>query len=315
MPALGAHVFSRVFGNEAVLVRLERLGRDSRIFPHLVKAGFPPRQLTEASRWFAESAGSPVEFYASQNLARGFFEDESLLKLLCRYFECTDWKLENSPWFFSRDEYDRFFATLTEPVEFQTAQLEQGLGEERWGPFFHHIPFDLGMERARQALWEDIFRQEHYWKPLSVYAHVRAEALAGYLVRTVNINRFTPGRYNYHWEGIFRERFHRALRRFEQRLEEQVRLWEEVRRERRSQRLHQRGFDNMGLLSLSRELTQAFGVLGLSPARATPQSVRRAFRRLSKETHPDQGGSPEAFRRLSRSKELVEAWLTRHRPG
>jgi hypothetical protein len=311
MPALSQAHFTRVFGNEAVLSRLERLGRNPRVFANLVEAGFPPRQLVDARQLFAQTAGSSVEHYASQNMARGFFEDESLLKLLCRYFECTDWKLENSPWFFSQDDYEHFFSALIEPVEFQSAQLERGFSEAQWGGFFARLPFDLGMERAKQALWDDICRQEHYWKPLSTYAHLRAEALLGYLKRTLNISHFTPDRYNYHWEGLFRQRFYRGMRRFEQKLEEAVRLWRELKRERRH-RFQYQDYSALSAAALGHDVLQAFAGLGLEPGTATLAGVRRAFRQLSKETHPDHGGSHEAFQRLGRYKELAEAWLTRY---
>jgi hypothetical protein len=311
MTALSPVQFSRVFGNQAVLSRLERLGRNPRVLPNLVEAGFPARQLKDASQLFAQTAGNPVEHYASQNMARGFFEDESLLKLFCRYFECTDWKLENSPWFFSLDDYERFFTAIIEPVEFQTAQLERGFGETRWSAHFARLPFDLGMERAKQALWDDVCQQEHYWKPLSTYAHLRAEALLGYLKRTIHIRHFTPDRYNYHWEGQFRQRFYRAMRRFEQKLEEAVRLWQELKRERRH-RFRYHDYSTLSAAVLGHDLLQAFAYLGVEPAGATLDQVRQAFRRLSKETHPDHGGSPESFQRLARSKELAEAWLTRY---
>lgn len=311
MPALSQPSFTRVFGNEAVLSRLERLGRNPRTFPNLVEAGFPGGQLNAAREGYARRASNGVEHYASLNMARGFFEDESLLRLLCQSFECTDWKLENSPWFFSRDDYERFFSALIEPVEFQTAQIEQGFGEERWDQHFAKLPFDLGMERAKQALWDDIAHQEHYWKPLSTYSHLRAEALFGYLKRTLNVQHFTPDRYNYYWEAMFRERFYRAMRRFEQTLESAVRLWQELKRERR----HRFQINDYGTGIMGRELLQAYSVLGLAAAEATLADVRRAFRALSKTTHPDHGGTPEAFQRLSRAKDLVEAWLAERNPA
>ena len=313
MPALNPSHFTRVFGDEAVLARLERLGRNARTFPNLVEAGFPAHQLRDASQLFAQTAGNAVEHYASQNMARGFFEDESLLRLFCRYFECTDWKLENSPWFFSQDDYERFYSALIEPVEFQTKQLEQGFGETQWGAYFLKLPFDLGMERAKLALWDDICRQEHYWKPLSTYAHLRAEALFGYLRRTLNVVHFTPDRFNYYWEGLFRQRYFRALRRFEQKLEEAVRLWQELKRERKH-RFRYQDYSALASVTLGQEVLQAFAALGLEPATATVALVRQTFRRLSKDTHPDHGGSHEAFQRLSRHREVAEAWLNRHLP-
>ncbi len=311
MPALNQQSFTRVFGNQAVLYRLERLGRSTRVFANLVQAGFPARQLIDACQWYSESAGTPVEHYARRNMARGFFEDESLLKLFCRYFECTDWKLENSPWFFSQDEYDRFYTALIDPVEFQIAQLEQGLGEDRWGGYFLKLPFDLGMSQAKMALWDDICHHDYYWKPLDTYGHLRAEGMFGYLRRTFDILHFSPSRFNYNWERAFRDRFQRTLRRFEQKLEESARLWQELRREGRNQRFQYRSYTAGSGVPLYQEPALAFSFLGLDPATATVKRVRREFRRLSKETHPDHGGSREAFQRLSRYKEIAEAWLTR----
>jgi hypothetical protein len=311
MPALSQPNFTRVFGNQAVLSRLERLGRNPRVLPNLVEAGFPARQLVGASQLFAQTAGNPVEHYASQNMARGFFEDESLLKLFCRYFECTDWKLENSPWFISQEDYQRFYGALIEPVEFQTAQLESGFSEERWAPYFARLPFDLGMERAKQALWDDIAHQEHFWKPMATYAHLRSEAMLGYLRRTLDVRHFSPDRFNYYWEGEFRRRFHRAMRRFEQKLEEAVRLWQELKREQRH-RFRYQDYSALSAAVLGHDLLSAFSLLGLEPATASVEDVRRAFRRLSKETHPDHGGSHEAFQKLAHCKELCEAWLTRY---
>ena len=101
------------------------------------------------------------------------------------------------------------------------------------------------------------------------------------------------------------------MRGFEQKLEEAVRFWQELRHERK----HRFQYNDYGTLAagiLGQELLAAFACLRLDPGRATVYGVRRAFRRLSKETHPDHGGSPEAFQRLIRSKELAEDWLTRH---
>lgn len=306
--------FTRVFGNDAVLHRLERLGRDPRVFPNLVKAGFPGDQLAQASQWFAQDAGTPVDRYASQQMARGFFEDESLLRVFCRYYECTDWKLELSPWFFSQQDYERFTAAVVNPVEFHTAQLEQGLGEERWGHFFIKLPFDLGMDQARLSLWQEVCTKEYFWKPMETYAHLRSEMLFRYLRRTVDILNFSPYHYNYYWERAFREAFHAALRRFEQTLERWVRFWQEVRRERTRERFRYRSFHGGPESSLvtAFDVQSAFHVLGLDPTTATLTKVRRAFRRLSKQTHPDHGGDAEAFRRISESKAVAEAWLLKH---
>lgn len=307
--------FSHVFGNEAVLSRLERLGRSTRIFPHLVQVGFPAPQLEGASRWFAETAGSPVDLYASDNMAKGFFEDESLLTLFCRYFECTDWKLENSPWFFSHEDYDRFFNALLEPLETASQQLEQGLGEERWGGFFEKMPFDLALEQVKQELWSEVARQDFYWKPLASYTHLRAEKLYGYLSRSVNILKVDFDACNYHWERLFRERLHDMLKAIEKQLAAAVPLWGELKRERTRPRRGRRDLEGRAVLFGTREVLQAFSALNLNAGSATLRQVRDAFRRLSKAAHPDSGGSPEAFRRLTRCKEVAEAWLARHAKG
>lgn len=38
-----------------------------------------------------------------------------------------------------------------------------------------------------------------------------------------------------------------------------------------------------------------------------PESLRRAIRRAVRRTHPDNGGDPEAFRRVQRAREVLEA--------
>jgi hypothetical protein len=45
-------------------------------------------------------------------------------------------------------------------------------------------------------------------------------------------------------------------------------------------------------------------VLGLAP-NATPTDVKRAYRLRALETHPDRGGSPEAFREVQRAYETA----------
>ena len=311
MPAIHRPSFSHVFGDEAVLSRLERLGRSTRIFPHLVQVGFPAPQLEVACRWFAETAGSPVDLYASRKMANGFFEDESLLTLFCRYFECTDWKLENSPWFFSHEDYDRFFDALLEPFDTALGQLEQGLGGDRWGTFFEKMPFDLAVERVKEALWSEVAREDYYWKPQESYTHLRAEMLFGYTARSVNILKLDPAAYHYEWERRFRERLGDTLGAIEKQLAAAAPVWLEPKRKhtRRRPKRHRPGA--RVVLFGPREVLQAFSALNLDAGTATMRQLRGAFRRLSKATHPDSGGSPEAFRELTRCKELAEAWLVR----
>lgn len=303
--------FSHVYGNEAVLSRLERLGRSPRIFPHLVRAGFPAPQLEVASRWFAETAGSPVDLYASRKMAKGIYEDESLLTLFCRYFECTDWKLGNSPWFFSHEDYDHFFDALLEPLETALHQLEQGLGQDRWGAYFEKMPFDLALERVKEELWGDVSRQEFYWKPQASYTHLRAEMLFGYMARSVNILKIDPGAYNYDWERRFRTRLGDTLRAIEKLLAAAAPAWLEPKQERARRRPNRHGPAAKVVILGTREVLQAFSALHLNAGTATLRQVRSVFRRLSKAAHPDRGGSPEAFRELTRCKDLAVAWLAR----
>jgi len=303
--------FSRLFGSEAVLARLTHLGRAPRTFANLVQAGFPGEQLDEARRDYARQAATPVERYAAERMRAGFFEDESLLQVLCRSFQCTDWHLEQSPWFFSREDYLRFYGALLSPAEFHIALLERGGGEQRWGGYFLKLPFVLGMEQAKAALWRETCEREHYWLPQADYGHVRAAQMFGYLQRRVNPVRFSKDDFNYHWELGFRRRFAAALALFEETLERAVRRWEEQRRERTRGRFRARTFRSDGAPVFTLDLLRAFAYLGLEPEAATPEALKQAFRRRSKETHPDQGGSPEDFKRLAACRELIESWLLR----
>jgi hypothetical protein len=49
---------------------------------------------------------------------------------------------------------------------------------------------------------------------------------------------------------------------------------------------------------------EALRLLGLEPG-ATPQAIKRAYRRLAKAHHPDLGGQPEAFHRLDAAYRLL----------
>ncbi|MFC6836684.1 J domain-containing protein [Halomarina ordinaria] len=59
-----------------------------------------------------------------------------------------------------------------------------------------------------------------------------------------------------------------------------------------------------GAVALDRETAEAYRVLGVPPE-ADAETVRRAYRERVKETHPDAGGSPEAFRRVRWAYERV----------
>jgi ferredoxin len=52
-----------------------------------------------------------------------------------------------------------------------------------------------------------------------------------------------------------------------------------------------------------------FEVLGVDPG-ADPETVETAYRRRVKETHPDHGGSAEAFRRVRRAYGAIESGAT-----
>ncbi len=309
MPSLDFHPFDRVLGDSAVLGRLERLGRNPRLFPNLVRVGFPPDQLSEARNWYIADARTTVEQHASRQLASGFFEDEALLVLFCRFYDCTDWKLENSAWFFSKEDYARFFSELVGPVEWAAAQLEAGQGEERWGGFFLKLPFDLGMEQAQRSLWAEIQHREHFWKAQSDYTHLRAEALFQYLQRSLDIARFSTDNYRYLWEQAFRAQLDAALQRFRLALEQSVRRWQEVRRQRTTRRFSYRTFTGAQLMPLHLDVLQAIAYLGLEFATVNLKAVKAAFRERSKHLHPDHGGDEEEFKRLCQHRQVLQNWL------
>jgi hypothetical protein len=304
-----------VFGDLAVLTRLEHLGKHPRRFENLVQVGFPEHQLLEARDWYYRDATTAVERYAAEKMAQGYFEDESLLELFCRYYECTDWKLEQSPWFFSREDYRRFNKVLVDPVKFHVAMLEEEKAEERWGANFLKLPFDLGMEQAKRSLWQEILRRDYYWKPQSSYVHLRAANMFDYLARTLDIVDFSLNQFNYRWEQAFRKKLEPGLREFVRVLERCVRMWQDRRQERTHRRFHYRSYRSLRQHPGEANLQQALAYLGLEPDSVSLRSLRRRFRHLSKKTHPDQGGSPEEFRRLAACKELVEDWLKRTRLG
>jgi hypothetical protein len=56
----------------------------------------------------------------------------------------------------------------------------------------------------------------------------------------------------------------------------------------------------------------AFQILGLS-ARATMEEVKRAYRKCALETHPDRGGSAEAFRAVQAAYETISRRRARKR--
>ena len=300
----------RIYGEDAVLSRLGRLGSRPRTFDNLVSVGFPPQQLNEARRWYAQGAVSHVQHYAAARMKEGFFEDEPLLDILCRFFHCTDWKLEKSPLFFSTDDYRKFNQTLTHPVYFHVRKLTAGEGEPRWGGFFRKLPFQVGMERALGSLWEEILTGAYYWREQQSYVHHRAAMLLQYLQRTINILDFSEHQFNYDWERRFRRLMKPGLEEFRDGLERANRIWEERRRERPERFTY--GTYVAGFGTATGDLLYALKYFGLEPATVNQDALRSSFRRLSKKHHPDQGGSDEDFRRLSAYRQLIENWLTEH---
>ena len=61
MPKWNEGRFSRIFGDVAVLSRLEHLGKNPRHFEHLVTVGFPEHQLRETRDWYYKDATTAVE--------------------------------------------------------------------------------------------------------------------------------------------------------------------------------------------------------------------------------------------------------------
>ena len=113
----------------------------------------------------------------------------------------------------------------------------------------------------------------------------------------------------YGWERQFRLRLHGAFTEFQKALERAVRGWQGNRNRERSRakyRFH--GFrprPQRSKLSLSEALLH----LELDVESATIGDLRQNFRRLSKQAHPDQGGSSESFRTLAACREIAESWL------
>lgn len=56
---------------------------------------------------------------------------------------------------------------------------------------------------------------------------------------------------------------------------------------------------------------EAAAVLGLDLASFTDADVKRAFRKASKDTHPDRGGDPEQFKRVSNARRALDRELAK----
>lgn len=57
---------------------------------------------------------------------------------------------------------------------------------------------------------------------------------------------------------------------------------------------------------------EALSILGLT-AQATSEHVKAAYRTLARKTHPDKGGSTEAFLKVKQAYELLTGKVTQNR--
>jgi len=308
MTAIRAHR-SRILGDDPVLYTLERVGRQPRTFANLVQAGFPPGQLDEARQNFVQSADTPVERFAARRMTQGFFDDEELVALFCRYYACTDWRLEGSPLFFAKLDYEKLYHALTSPFAFEASLLDQGHGQERWSHLFLRLPFDLAMTRAKGTLWDDVRRREQYWHRLQSYRDLRASKLFHYISQHVQVESFSRDQFYFNWEREFRRRLELAMQGFQEALERALRRWQEERNQERRESQFRYGDFGEGLGRSLLSVREAMLRLELELESATLDDVRRAFRRLSKSAHPDQGGSDESFRLLAHCREVAEQWI------
>lgn len=308
---LGAHAASspRVTGDDAVLGLMVRVGRNPRVFANLVAAGFPEPQLLKAREHFARGAETPVEHHAARRMSQGYFDDEDLLSLFCRFYDCQDWRLESSSLFFARQEYERFFDALTTPIGFESRLLAEGGGQETWEGFFLRYPFDLAMEKAKTELWNGVFQQEHYWSKLTSYYDLRAQNLFEYLRRKIDVAHFSRDIFFFNWEREFRLRLNAVLRDFQETLERSVRRWQEARNKERNRPKFHYGSFRAPVPQPGITAREAMTHLGLDRESATLRDLRRNYRKMSKEAHPDQGGSDDSFRFLLACREIAEAWI------
>ncbi len=316
----------RLVGDEPVLLRLAKLGGKPRHFVHLVQAGFPPRQLWQASCWWLEEARLPLEICAAKSIQRhGFYEDDALLALLVRYYGCTDWRLEKSPWFFSSQEYDRLFRWLLQPAWRVIEHLEAGNPEceQEWTLHFTRVPYAIGMQYCRQRLWlEHMLCRDIPWQAPKGYVTQQAKVLLGYLTKRVNVLRIQHTQARYPWEQNFLSLLAPVMERFEHTLEMALRRMRARQRKQAARdgfkhhdytqqkngsdgHLRNKKMPTMGMVR------QALVAFGLSATKVDLAQVKQAFRRLSKGRHPDHGGTEEGFCELLRQKETLETWLAR----
>ena len=311
----------RLVGDEPVLARLAKLGGAPRHFTQLVRAGFPAKQLWQTSCWLKEEARHALDLHAANIIQQhGFYEDDALLTLLTRHYECTEWRLVCSPWFFSPQEYEQLFAWLLKPAWQQIERLEAGDStcEAMWLVHFACAPHVISMQHCRQRLWvEHMLQRSIPWQSPQTYIGQRAQGVLGYLSKQVNVLKPQPTQARYPWEQRFLQSLAPVMDRFEHTLEMALRraraqqrkkaAREGFRHHHYNQREQQR--PGQGLMPSMAVVQQALTAFGLTFGNATPVQVKQAFRHLSKTKHPDHGGSEAAFCALLKQKETLEAWL------
>ncbi|MCL6562580.1 MAG: J domain-containing protein [Firmicutes bacterium] len=62
-------------------------------------------------------------------------------------------------------------------------------------------------------------------------------------------------------------------------------------------------------------LPECFRILGFAEMPSSLDAVRQQYRRLAKVMHPDAGGDPAQFLRLTEAAQEAERWMDRHSPN
>ena len=316
---LGSH--PTIFGDDSVLEALVRVGRRPRTFAHLVQAGFPPSQLHQARQHYAGTAQSAPQREAAQRMlsADQFFEDESLLELLTRFYHCHEWRLAASRWFFSAADYERFTEQLIAPLCFVQHRLAAAEDASHWEPLFMHRPFEIALADAQRSVWTQLLEHPFPWDQDLHYEHHRARQICLYLRRLDGCD-FSPTKARYRWEFALRHRLAEAMEGFTEALAHALSRWHDRRQQEAGSGFHYRGFRQetrtSGAHSRSsvfrltpHDIDEALRTLGLQAPEVTHETLKNAFRRRSQELHPDHGGSKQGFQHLCSCRETIEAWL------
>ena len=299
----------KILGDKPVLRLLEHLGSNSRTFVNLLQAGFPARQMEQARDEYARTADTPVEKFAARRMNEGYFDDEELVQIFCRYYECDDWKLESSPLFFAKLDYERFTQSLVLPIEFEAGRFDGGAGEEKWGAIFLRHPFNLAMDQAKRIVWAEVCHKEHYWQNQNTYRGLRAQNLFQFLKARIDPANMSTEVFSFNWEREIRVQLADVMRRFQEALEHGVRRWQDNRNREKRRARFTRGTFNSPDDTPMIEIREAMGHLGLDFLSATLGDLGRNYRQLSKTAHPDHGGSDASFRYLSACRDIAESWI------